>query len=123
MKTETNELMADFMGLEPYEDSRYGILWSSPIENETGCNFVLKFDTSWGWLMTVVEKIESIEDDHHGRFGVYINSNGCVIQATKLRLDKPMTNPPMYYGERVLDTKLNATYQAVVDFIKWYNKR
>ena len=73
--------------------------------------------------MLVVEKIESIKDEHHGYFAVYIGANGCTIQGTKLRLDKPMANPPIYFNNVVLSTKLEATYQAVFNFIKWYNKQ
>lgn len=121
MKIEKNKLIAKFMNLEPYEDSRYGTLWFSPIKDEKGANFVLKFDTSWGWLMTVVEKIESINDTHHGYFGVYISSNSCTIQGTKFRSDK-IAEPPVYFSTVTLNTKFDATYYCVVKFIEWYNE-
>jgi len=71
--------------------------------------------------MPVFEKIESIYDEHHGYFGVHISSNGCTIQGTNFRSDI-IPEPPVYFNNVVLDTKLNATYYAVVLFIKWYNK-
>ena len=79
------------------------------------------YHEKWSWLMPVVEKIESIYDEHHGYFGVHISSNGCTIQGTNFRSDI-IPEPPVYFNNVVLDTKLNATYYAVVLFIKWYNK-
>ncbi len=83
----------------------------------------LKYDSNWEWLMPVVEKIESIDDPHHGYFGVHISSNGCTIQATNLRTDKPMADPPHYFSDHCGDTKIEATWNAVVNFIQWYNKK
>ncbi len=82
-----------------------------------------KYHSSWDWLMPVVEKIEKIEDPHHGHFGVYISSNGCSIQATNLRTDKPMADPPHYFNDVVLDTKIKATWYAVIQFIQWYKNK
>ena len=75
----------------------------------------------WKWLMPVVEKIESIYDEHHGYFAVYIGGNSCTIQGTKLKLDK-ITRPPVYFNDVVLSTKIKSTYQAIVTFIEWYDK-
>ena len=62
----------------------------------------LKYHTSWDWLMPVVEKISQIEDDD---FDMQIYNRYEYI--TKL----PIT------GSREL------IYKAVVEFIKWYNKK
>lgn len=75
----------------------------------------------WNWLIPVVEKIESIEDEHHGHFGVWINSNNCHIQGTKFRSEH-IGNPPIYFSDHYGENKLEATYNAVVAFIKWRNK-
>ncbi len=80
-----------------------------------------KYHSLWEWLIPVVEKIESIKDSHHGHFGVHISSNNCTIQATNFRPDKPMANPPHYFSDFTLNTKIDSTYRAVVEFIKWYN--
>lgn len=58
-----------------------------------------KYHTSWDWLIPVVEKIEAIEDNYHGHFGVHICSNGCTIQATNFRSNKPMPDPPHYFND------------------------
>lgn len=119
MKTEkSNELIAKFMGYSKHPDYDGFEIGGDPYHASQ-----LRYHNDWNWLIPVVEKIESIKDKHHGYFGVYINSNSCTIQGTNLRLDEPMSNPPIYYGQRVSDTKLNATYEAVFDFIKWYNKQ
>ena len=75
-------------------------------------------------IMPVVEKIESIHNSHHGYFGVYINSNSCSIQGTKLHLSLRDSN----YGDvymsdpnAILNTKLQSTVYNVIEFIKWYN--
>lgn len=107
---EGNKAISEFMGIW---GNRKGIDVTEPQG--------LKYHTSWDWLMPVVEKIESIHDEHHGYFGVHISSNGCTIQATNFRPDKPIPNPPHYFADYVYDTKILSTWMAVVGFIKWYN--
>ena len=84
---------------------------------------IYQYDRDWNLLMKVVEKIESIKDSYHGRFGVYISSNSCTIQSTNFRPDKPILNPPHYYDNIVLNTKIESTYYSVVKFINFYNKQ
>lgn len=83
----------------------------------------LRYYNSWNWLMPVVEKIESIKDSYHGRFGVYINSNSCTIQSTNFRPDKPIPNPPHYDYNIVLNNKIESVYYSVINFINFYNKQ
>jgi len=77
----------------------------------------LRYYNEWNWLMPVVEKIESIYDDYHGYFAVYISSNSCSIQGTKLTPEKA----DVYYSQFYRDTKREATFLAVVNFIDWYD--
>ena len=74
--------------------------------------------------MPVVEKIESIYDEHHGYFSVYLVGNGCTIQGTKLHLalDNLEKYGWVYMSDpnAIYDTKIESTYWAVVEFIKWY---
>tara|TARA_R110000851_G_scaffold196444_2_gene347347 strand:- start:2920 stop:3240 length:321 start_codon:yes stop_codon:yes gene_type:complete len=79
-----------------------------------------KYKSDWNKMMLVVEKIESINDPHHGFFGVYISSNSCCIQGTNLR-NEVKQEPPVYFNDVVLDNKLLSTYSAVVSFIQWYS--
>ena len=84
---------------------------------------IYQYDIDWNWLMKVVEKIESVKDSYHGRFGVYISSNSCTIQSTNFRSDKPIANPSYYYDDVIFNSKLESTYNAVVRFINFYNKQ
>ena len=150
---ENNKIIAEFMGASIFEKDGYFnvINWSNPKDNlnkivqatpitmwgtkeETYLNVLNgltnesygrwgRFKSDWNWLMKVVEKIESIKDSYHGRFGVYIGSNSCTIQATNFRPDKPIPNPLHYYDNLVLNTKIESTYNAVVRFINFYNKQ
>ena len=125
---ENNKIIAEFMGFTfeknlGYYDNEM-LLEQIVYEQQNGnCFNELLFDKSWDWLMKVVEKIESIKDPYHGRFGVYIGSNSCTIQSTNFRPDKPIPNPPHYYDNIVLNTKIESTYYVVLNFINFYNKK
>ena len=69
--------------------------------------------------MPVVEKIEKINDKFHGYFGVHVSSNSCTIQGTKLRTDAENFYPA-YFSQHYGETKIEATWLAVVQFIQWY---
>jgi len=75
----------------------------------------LKYDSDWNWLMAVVEKIESVED---GKYDVNILKNGTQIVDYSSGGIEICNN----VGKIGYDEKIEHTYQAVVDFIKWYNK-
>jgi hypothetical protein len=83
----------------------------------------LKYDSDWNELIPVVEKIESIFDEHHGYFVVYINSNSCTIQGTHLRTDKVDMKNPVYFNECISNNKLESTWITVYKFIKCYNNK
>jgi hypothetical protein len=70
----------------------------------------LCYQKSWDWLMPVVEKIEG-----YG-FSVFIHNDGCYIK------------PTYYFGNfpaigNIGDSKIGATYKAVLAFINWYNTK
>jgi hypothetical protein len=96
-----NSLIADFMGLRHVSDDKYiknlKEMKSNGIYFEQGyMTSDLKYDTDWNWLMPVIKKILDIS----------------------LELD----SMEMYY--EIIDSVpvMEHTYQAVVDFIKWYNE-
>ncbi len=125
-----NELIAEFMKISEvtqYFDS-YGkqspIYWTQndyfrtrtyDLPNISMKEFLQqsKYDTSWDWLMPVVEKIQAVE-----RIGVMIafdSSNGftqCEIYQTK-GLTEGIDNADK--------SPIKAVYKSVVEFIKWYN--
>jgi len=116
---ENNKIIAKFMGDADTTshisyDDRHGL----NVEEIPRTKW--HYHEKWSWLMPVVEKIESIQDPHHGFFGVFISSNSCTIQGTNLRLDKKQ-KPPVYYNNVVVNDKLSSTYSAVVSFILWYS--
>jgi len=85
-----NKLIAEFMGVE-YTDFRHD-----------------DYDTSWGWLMPVAEKIQDMRD-------YMVRITKCHCDILKLRSNKTIV---MEHGE----STQKAVYKAVVEFIKWYNK-
>ena len=103
---EDNKLIAEFMGMK-YSDERSfnDGEWTHSIKS------LSKFETSWDWLMPVVEKIESL------KYRVEISHNGCLIESHK-DLDTARINSGI--GE-IEPTKLKATYKAVVGFINQNN--
>ena len=108
---ENNELIAEFMGLsEPYYLPQYGnIRPNGEWKDEFNIN-QLKYNSSWDWLMPVVEKIETlgfwIRMDYGDVFVVDDDSN--------IIIENPMHEDGY--------TKLSLVYQVVVEFITWYNK-
>ena len=91
---ENNKLIAEFMGLLEIQ-----LGYICPYDNTENDYYLyehLKFNTSWDWLMPVVKKCreESNAEDSHWE-SVYYSLEGCDI---------------------------DVTYQAVVEFIKEYNK-
>lgn len=76
--------------------------------------------TDWSYLMQVVEVIESKYTDFHGRFEVYISSNNCTIQGS--RLNTSHDNPYYALFMDVYGTnKKHAVLLACKRFVKWYN--
>lgn len=106
-----NELIAQFMNLTP-NPSDGGETWSVDAENVDGQIYgewlVLQYDTSWDWLMPVVEKIEKTCGA-----SVEMRQQSCTI----------IHHLSDWETSYILETKLGATYKAVVSFIKWYSPR
>lgn len=100
---DANLLISDFMNV--VEFVKYGF-------DKKGNSF-LNYDTSWKSLMLVVEKIESQEIDLN--ISVVIKNNKCGIYRHK--------NTPyeILLFLRESKNKIEATWLAVVEFIKWHN--
>ena len=67
----------------------------------------LRYHISWDWLMPVVEQIEA------KGYNVVIYTYSCRISDTETEMEQ-------FYGESD-DSKIEAIWLAVVEFIKWYN--
>jgi hypothetical protein len=75
---------------------------------------ILRYHELWDWLMPVVDKIEDIQDGEDGdaiRFHYYdfeIRHITCKIHGTNIEILDA-------------DSKIDAVYQAVIQFIEFYN--
>ena len=119
-----NKLIAEFMGL-PFKmrDKETKLYYKVceipyPLQREhLESNYEeinLKYHESWDWLMPVVEKIEctTIDNDDNSDkfFNVMIEVFECNINGGDICICKSG------------NTKREATYKAVVEFINQYNK-
>lgn len=122
MCTVNNKLIAEFMGAKMIVENHHGI---NIIEFEDKKQFDLlglKYHSSWDWLMPVVEKIESL--------GVNFWTVKNKVKLTIVGELARKLNDSLYDTEfegydfeyYIEDTKIEAVYQAVVEFIKWYKK-
>lgn len=72
----------------------------------------LIFHKDYNWLMKVVEKIERLNTNVNGSFvleSIGLNAKFILDDGTRILEDSR--------GE----TKIEAIYNAIIDFIKWYN--
>lgn len=115
-----NELIAKFMGVTITEHKNYS-------EKRGGYFDIPEYDKSWSELMPVVEKIESIR--HIGIDAIYLKIEGrkCQIwtyfdvkEFLRLTGDDNNDKNKFKVGHSA-KTKIEATYHACLDFIKWYN--
>ena len=83
------------------EDNKEVVAWD--VEN-------LIFHKDWNWLMEVVEKIENYNEFTNVLFA----PQGCSIDCyTENR----------FSFSNDCDTKIEAVYNACVEFVKWYNEQ
>lgn len=97
--TEQNKLIAEFMGLKPYEDDRYGTMWPDPSRKNNPMVFGNKYHESWDWLMPAVERIRT----------------HCID--TFKDTDKM---GDIFRGIHV--GNIQVTHKAVIQFITWYKE-
>lgn len=141
MYLETNKLIAEFMGAK-IKSKKFSYTSTSSYDScywfkdfNISYNGIsisnLKLHKSWDWLIPVVEKIENLnlkeffykwneEEKTIYNFMstcVDISYNYCNIYV-ELELD-----PPYEISSVTLDSKIEAVYKAVVNFINWYNEK
>lgn len=105
--TENNKLIAEFMGMKPQDKNELDGFWTNTIKAHKYDSVMnLQFDSSWNWLMEVVEKIESIG------FTFEVKKNWARVTRKResiiLRWEQDKS-------------KIEAVYKACLEFIKWYN--
>ena len=119
--TENNKLIAEFMGIEERDmvflfPVNLGKLFYSPNScynsKDEDCFELelagLNYHNSWDWLMRVVEKIG---------YKAYVSIE---TRGTRINLKDEIIADIVGRGHK--PTMIDNTYQAVVLFIKWYNK-
>lgn len=110
MKTD-NELIAEFMGFPAeYQDLKFTGGYETKKRK-------VKYDTSWDWLMPVVEKItniycKDIENNWTHEEGRKFNS------VLDIKLSVASTPDSDYENEGI-----DFVHYKVVEFIKWYNEQ
>ncbi|KKN20936.1 hypothetical protein LCGC14_0930470 [marine sediment metagenome] len=116
-----NKLIAEFMGLTILEGDynklhcipgKGGFVILVKVEGDYIPVYLLQYDSSWDWLMPVVDKIELLSPsrrtfthvDMMEEFSWEVSLGGNGIYISKV-------------------SKIDAMYNGVVKFIKWYNKK
>lgn len=130
---EHNQIIGKFIGWIPYNG--LNPKWNYSFEtnnlfhvNKCVTQDELQFHTSWDWLMPVVDKINAIEyGDYITEFSITKDNVRLVTQVNskvrkKLKLNNKVLNVNIYYFDVENLSKIEATYQAVVQFIEWYNE-
>ena len=127
MVTENNKIIAEFMGKEWNKSFFAGVSIINP------SNITYKFDTDWNWLMEVVEKIESLDINKfskqlgredvkpiEGKFYLTVFDNQAEFLASVYywQHDNNIKGLKKENG----NSKIEAVYNACVEFIKWYNE-
>jgi len=101
--TENNKLIAEFMG--------YGDV-NTKVYFKYNCSAnKLMFDSSWDWLMPVIEKIEKDKATVNFLTNAKTKIIGCTIHVDYTSFSFKSTN------------RLEAAYEAIIKFIKWYNSQ
>lgn len=125
---EGNKLIAEFIGWK-YNSKEYNwrhsrIDWSSWVDLKNVGHKEMFFHSSWDWLMPVVEEIEAIEVDTtplpprpdpmpKRLFWVSIQKSNITIAE-----DYKITSIAERFNYK---SKIEATWECIVQFIKWYN--
>ena len=108
--TDANKLIAEFMGLDSFKDS-LASLHQGKINVDVDVYEQAQYHTSWDWLMPVVEKIESLG------YELIIAESRCKINHNTDHSIEEVINID------IIGSKIEATYQVVVEFINEYNKQ
>lgn len=116
MTTENNKIIAEFMGRVIPEDKL-----EFYDENPT----THYYNSNWNWLMEVVEKIEQTTiKETYGQFNEK-ESNAIVSVVIENKFCQILSNG-IYLNEIISEneeTKIEAVYNACVEFIKYYNEQ
>lgn len=129
-----NKLIAEFMGAYYCNDDRnaypdgYWMCSDEFIELPYNIND-FKFHSSWDWLMSVVEQIENINIRYNGYDFPKVKFQGdhveifayATYRGTSFYWKKWYSLTGTFNNHvHQVDTKIEAVWLAVVEFLKWY---
>ena len=100
-----NKLIAEFLGMELTTDGISQLYYTE----DRSLKQIPKFHTDWNWLMKVVDKIEGY---NYGATLFIIEDEKCHVNTQN-----------GFEIDSVGHTKIQATYNACVEFVKWYNEQ
>lgn len=109
-----NELIAEFMEFID-GGNYYASSGKNPFLDEDGSHRILKsqlkFDTSYDWIMAVIEKIRK-------------DTDGCILPGVVFTIKN--SKATIKEGKKTFSchtiNPLNSVYRVVVEYIKWYTK-
>lgn len=102
--SENNKLIADYMGLPLYKDGDGRYEWVEQHVTSLWLPKDMLYSINWQWLMPVIDKIEYFGEK------VIIQEYTCHIDSRRVDI--------LTMGE----SKIEAVYEAVVKYIKEFNK-
>jgi hypothetical protein len=116
MKTieENNRMIAEFMGWKKGHPELFELRWSDEWFNDKEKMTTrghLHFDTSWDWLMPVVQEIKLSIEISDRFYETLDRLESDRFYETLDRLDNSL-----------MDINIQQTYENVVDIIEWYNE-
>lgn len=119
---EGNKLIAEFVGEEAPGNPIYKVY---KLQQGFISEYDLEYNSSWDWLMPVVEKIEHLYETPTSLPLFNINSHYCKFALTHPHKYKVFivgsykTSPE----EIKANSKIEAAWMVAVEFIKYYNKQ
>jgi len=123
---ENNKLIAEFMGFKFHDidGSCYCVNGDKYIKPKSLIRLdkgeKLEYDTSWDWLMPVVEKIESLPevDEFMIKYdSVYKTIEVQILPSFKDSFERICNFMPLE------EPKIATVYNTCIEFIKWYNQQ
>lgn len=116
---EGNKLIAEFMGIKQ-NDFGHWINKDHLLGSQSKLfDFELKYHSSWDWLMPVVEKIE--KDTVYDLTTNYDKRYEFIGWSAHWFTLNSCNEILGYIEDKRFETKINAAWHAVIEFIKLYN--
>jgi hypothetical protein len=113
-KLHNNNPIKDYEGADYYDHKNYPTIYVANYFQDIHWTTQLRYNTSWDWLMSVVEKIESIPN-----LNVYMNTNYCEITKSSWNI-KDESFP---YYTMIAGTRKETTFLTISNFcIEWCNQ-